>query len=89
MNMERMNGEKRNTVTYALKKGGKTVYIGTTNDPDRREIEHKADGKKFTKMTLTSRRMTEAGAQKKEEKAIQRYKKNQGKTPKYNKDEKG
>jgi len=58
-------GKKRETITYDLKEGNKVVYRGTKNDPERRAEEHKADGKKFTKITVTSRKMTEKGAKKK------------------------
>ena len=81
--------KKRETVTYELKDGKKTVYIGTTNDPERREKEHKDSGKKFTKMDITSRKMTEEGAKKKETEKLERYRKNQGRNPKYNKDSDG
>lgn len=81
--------KKQDTVTYELKQGNKVVYVGTTNDPERREQEHKEDGKKFGRMNVTSRRMTEEGAKKKETKRIETYRKNQGKNPKYNKDSDG
>ena len=80
-----MTKTPRDTVTYELKQGRKVVYVGTTNNPERREAEHKSAGKKFTKMTLTSRKMTEAGAKKKESTRLETYRKNQGKNPKYNK----
>ena len=78
--------KKQDTVTYELKQGNKVVYVGTTNDPDRREQEHRENGKKFGHMNVTSRRMTEAGAMKKEAERIETYRKNHGKNPKYNKD---
>lgn len=81
--------KKRNTVTYQLKKGRKVVYIGKTNDPERREQEHKKEGKKFTKMLITSPRKTEDGAKKQEQNELERYKKNQGKLPRYNKSDDG
>lgn len=82
--------KKRDTVTYDLKNGPKIVYRGTTNDPERRESEHKADGKKFTKMVITSRKMTEDGAKQKESEALEIYRRNHGgKNPKYNKDTDG
>lgn len=81
--------KKNDTVTYELKDGHKTVYVGTTNDAEKREQQHKADGKKFTKMTVTSRKMTQDGAKKKEAEKLQTYRKNQGKNPKYNKDNDG
>ena len=83
-------GNKRDTVTYDLKYGKKIVYRGTTDDPKRRADEHKETGKKFTKLTVTSRKMTEDGAKKKETEALERYRKSHsGKNPKYNKDSDG
>lgn len=81
--------KKRDTVTYELKKGNEVVYVGTTNDPDRREQEHRDAGKKFGHMNVTSKKMTEDGAMKKEEDRLAIYRKNQGKNPKYNKDSDG
>lgn len=80
----------RNTQTYDLKNNGKIVYRGTTNDPKRRREEHKDAGKQFTEMLLTSRKMTNEGAKKKEEQALKTYRnRNKGKNPKYNKDNDG
>ncbi len=76
----------RDTVTYELKKGNKVVYVGTTNDPERREVEHKQQGKQFTKLNVTSRKMTDNGAKKKEAERLKTYRRNQGKNPLYNKD---
>jgi predicted GIY-YIG superfamily endonuclease len=84
-----MAKKPNDTQTYELKQKGKVVYKGTTNDLERREAEHKKEGKKFTKMTPTSRKMTEDGAKKKEAKELGTYRKNQGKNPKYNKDSDG
>lgn len=81
--------KKQETVTYELKQGNKIVYVGTTNDPERREQEHKNSGKQFGHMKITSRRMTEDGAKKKEKKRIETYRKNHGKNPKFNKDSDG
>ena len=79
----------QDTVTYELKNGNKVVYVGTTNDPERRVQEHIGDGKKFSHMNVTSRRMTETGAMKKETQRLETYRKNQGANPKYNKDSDG
>ena len=84
-----MAKKKHDTVTYELKEGNKVVYVGTTNDPERREQEHQESGKNFKKMTITSRRMTEDGAKKKEQERLETYRKNQGENPKYNKDSDG
>ena len=43
----------RDTVTYELKQGNKVVYVGTTNNPDRRQQEHDKSGKNFSKMNIT------------------------------------
>ena len=40
--------KKKDTYKYELHDGHKTVYVGTTKDPKRREAEHRADGKEFT-----------------------------------------
>jgi len=81
--------EKRDTVTYELKQGNTVLYVGTTNDPERREQEHENEGKKFSNMKITSKRMTEKGAKKKEEDRIKTYRRSHGKNPKYNKDPDG
>lgn len=80
---------QRDTVTYELKQGNKVVYVGTTNDPERREQEHQMQGKKFGHMKVTSRRMTEGGAKQKEVERLSTYRQNQGKNPIYNKDSDG
>lgn len=85
-----MPKKPRDTVTYDLKRRGKIVYRGTTDNPERRAQEHKDDGKRFTTMTVTSRKMTEDGAQKKEATALETYRKGHGgKNPLYNKDDDG
>lgn len=82
--------KKRDTVTYELKEGKKVVYRGTTNDPEKRESDHRFSGKRFTKMTITSRKMTEEGAKKKEAESLEKYRiSHEGKNPKYNKDSDG
>ncbi|MES9897706.1 MAG: hypothetical protein ABW148_01645 [Sedimenticola sp.] len=81
--------KKRETVTYELKKGNEVVYVGTTNDPERREQEHRDQGKQFGHMNVTSRRMTDDGAKQKEAERLATYRKNQGTNPKYNKDSDG
>ena len=74
------------TVTYRLRDGNEIVYIGTTNDPVRRLQEHQSEGKQFTKLEVTSRKMTEKGAEEKEAGDLAQYRKNHGgRNPKYNK----
>lgn len=73
------------TVTYNLMDGKEVVYKGTTNDPERREQEHRAEGKKFSGMRITSRRMTQEGAKQKEDEALEQYRSaHGGRSPKYN-----
>lgn len=85
-----MRKNERDTVTYDLMKDRKIVYRGTTNDPDEREQSHRADGKDFDQLKVTSRRMTRAGAEKKEAENLDRYRKGHGgRNPKYNKTEDG
>lgn len=81
--------KKRDTVTYELKDGNKIVYIGTTNNPERRLKEHEREGKDFSKMIITSVKMTKEGAKRKEGEQLETYRKNQGRNPKYNKDSDG
>jgi len=80
----------KNTVTYNLRQGKQVVYKGTTNKPEKRAEEHRDDGKKFTSLQVTSRRMTDEGAKRKEENELAQYRRNHdGKNPKYNKDSDG
>ena len=72
-------------MTYELRNGMEVVYRGTTTDPECREAEHLREGKKFTKLVVTSRRMTKEGAAKKETESLATYRRNHGgKNPKYN-----
>lgn len=80
----------KDTITYDLKRGKKVVYRGTTDDPERREQEHRDEGKRFGHFLVTSRRMTEEGAKKKEAEALKQYRQShKGKNPSYNKDDDG
>ena len=63
----------RNIVTYGLKRDRRVVYHGMTNDPARSENEHRAGGKQFDRLVVTSRRMTEEGARKRESQNLQTY----------------
>lgn len=78
--------KKRDTVRYRLKdEKNRIVYIGTTNDPERRAREHHDERMRFKKMEIVGPRVTEDGAKKWEEESIERYRKNTGNKPKYNK----
>lgn len=80
----------RNTVNYDLKQGREVVYRGTTNDPHRREREHRAAGKDFSHLRVTSRRMTDDGAKAKEAEGLATYRKGHGgRNPRYNRNTDG
>lgn len=82
--------KKRDTVTYNLKDGRTIVYKGTTNDPEQREQQHRDDGKRFTLLEVTSRRLTEESASERESAQLQQYRSNHGgQNPRYNKDTDG
>lgn len=81
---------KKDTYKYELRDGHKTVYVGTTVDPGRREAEHRASGKDFTKITIIGRPSTPEGAGKWEKERIDTYKRNHGgDRPKYNQNDSG
>lgn len=82
---------KRDTLTYKLTgHRGETLYIGTTNNPERREQEHRNEGKNFVNLIPTSRRMTSEGAINKETKQLGTYRQgHKGRNPRYNKDSDG
>ncbi len=86
----RMPMAKKDTYKYELHDGHKTVYVGTTINPERREAEHRASGKDFTRMTIIGRPSTSEGAGKWEEERIDTYKRNHGgERPKYNQNDSG
>jgi predicted GIY-YIG superfamily endonuclease len=43
---------KRDTYLYHLKRGRKISYTGITNDPKRREHEHRSAGRHFRRMAV-------------------------------------
>ncbi len=76
----------RDFVNYDLKQGKTVVYKGQTNDLDRREREHRQDGKEFTHIKKVEKAKTLIGSKNTEKKALETYRKNhQGQNPKYNK----
>ena len=80
----------RNTYKYRLKDGNRIVYIGITNDLDRREREHRNEGMTFTKMEKVGNITTEKAASAWEEEAIRRYKQqHRDDRPKYNNNDSG
>ena len=80
----------RNIYKYELKKGNKLVYVGITNNPERRKNEHLLEGKDFDKMNLVGRVSTLKGAFEWDTDRIHTYMNNHnGETPKYNKNTTG
>ena len=76
----------RNHYRYRLWDGRKIVYIGITHDPSRREIEHKGEGKSFTRIKSVGPAVTQQSAEKWEEERLSQYRRNhRGRNPKYNK----
>ena len=75
---------------YALKEGYQMVYIGQTNDIERRLEEHRNEGKKFDSREIIGRFPTESEARKEEERKLQEYRsRNGGRNPKYNETDHG
>lgn len=75
---------ERKTNKYELTRGNKVVYVGITDDPARREAQHRQD-KDFDKMRIVGAKSTREGAEKWETDRIHTYMKNHGgETPEYN-----
>ena len=87
---KKLSMEKRDTTKYVLKDKNEVVYVGITNDLERRTQEHKAEGMKFTSVTKVGNNTTREGASNWETVRIQTYMQNHnGATPKYNKNDNG
>ena len=79
----------RDTSKYVLKQGNKIVYVGITDNPERREAEHNQD-KTFDKMEIVGKKSSRKSTEQWETERIQTYMKNhEGKTPKYNQNTSG
>lgn len=78
--------KKRDTYRYKLKDGRRIVYIGKTQDPDARERQHRAEGKRFTKLVVQGPKVIEKTALEWEEEELRKYRRShRGRNPKYNK----
>lgn len=76
---------KRDTYRYELKQGQKVLYAGITNNPDRREAEHRNEGKRFGRMDVVGPVVKRSSAEKWEEERLNSYRKNHGgRNPRYN-----
>lgn len=74
----------RDTYKYILKQGNKIVYVGITNDLDRRTKEHETD-KYFTKVEKVGNKTTREAAKKWEEARLRQYRStHKGNNPDYN-----
>ncbi len=79
----------RNMYRYVLQDGPSIVYVGITDNPERREKEHR-ENKDFTSMKVVGPKVTRATAEQWEEKRIDTYKSNhEGNRPKYNGNDSG
>lgn len=80
----------RDTYKYELRNGRKVVYVGITNDLERRENEHRNEGMKFTSMTKVGNKTTRDAAEAWEQDRIATYKENHcGERPQYNQNDSG
>ena len=78
-------GYKKKKATYKLVKDGKAQYIGTTNNPSRRNSEHSKSGKSYDYLEVTSPFVSKSEAERRETRNLKSYKKATGRKPKYNK----
>ena len=75
----------RDTYKYELRRGNKVVYVGITNDLERRETEHRNDGMDFTSISKIGNITTRDAAEAWEADRIATYKDNHyGERPEYN-----
>ena len=80
----------RDTKKYELFDGNRLVYVGISNDIERRASEHRAEGMHFTRMEQVGRASTRQGAGDWETARLQTYMDNHGgELPKYNIDPTG
>ena len=81
--------KSRNHYRYELRDQGKIVYVGETNNPERREEEHKNQGKRFGSINVIGPAVTRDSAEKWEEKRLEQYRRSHGgKNPRYNETDK-
>ena len=75
----------RDTKKYELYRGNKLVYVGITNDLERRASEHRAEDMQFTRVEQVGRASTRQSAGDWEADRIQTYMSHHGgATPEYN-----
>ena len=75
----------RKTYRYTLRDKGKIVYYGINNDLERREAEHRDEGKRFGSMKQEGPRVTHQTAENWEEQRLEGYRStHRGRNPRYN-----
>lgn len=80
----------RDTYKYELRDGNRVVYVGITNDLERRESEHRTEGMDFTSIRKVGNVTTRSAAEEWEARRIATYKGNHdGERPKYNQNDSG
>lgn len=78
--------KKRDHKRYTLWDSHTLVYVGITDDPGRRETEHPAEGKSFTRMQIEGPAVSKESALKWEQERRETYRRHhRGRDPKYNK----
>ncbi len=81
--------KRRNYHRYELRQGHQIVYAGITNDPERREEEHREEGKRFSGMSTVGPAVTKATAERWEEERLEAFRNtHRGQNPKYNETDK-
>lgn len=80
---------KKKSVTYKLVQNNRAVYIGVTNDPNTRIIQHLQSGKLFDQMVITSPLLPRQEAERRESRNIASYREATGRNPRYNKTSNG
>ena len=55
-------GEPRNTTKYRVVTNRKTVHVGITNNPERREKEHQREYGRTARLVKEGRKTTRKGA---------------------------
>ena len=79
-----------NVVGYTLRsRKDRVLYIGITNDPDRREEEHRLYGKKFNYLKVETRPMSRDYAEEWEDQFLDSYRDYVGRNPHYNRTDDG
>lgn len=75
----------RNNYRYELRDGHKLVYVGITDDPERREQEHREERQRFGSMNVVGPSVTRQSAEQWEEERLEQYRGTHGgKNPRYN-----